>query len=422
MLGFIDPISTGGRLFLLVVDKLFIGAILAGAFVVFDIWKTDDTREYNQIIQQRQDDFKRAEFTKELLPIALDGTQHISIRIEVLGSLIRTQSVYEDSAFDIALSILREGKLAREGSLLSDSQLVTSFARMLSPIIPDILPQIVEAYGKYSSGENAPVGYRHALIYTFEYAWRNYADEELRVLDDKSFVAENLDQLWAITPQRHIQYKFWTDTSLIALEIFRDIEILKNRLEEEESVALARSRLSALLDSKLTDVGSTNLSTALFSALHASDDTRFLEAGFSTMSRLDGTFDNSGMDLREGHDPSYDQFGAAMDYVIRASATNSAAEQYARPIVRDFLDVLRTKTISRGNYPMQRTAVCVLVRSMSNAGPDSKRSRQADQLLFNLWELPAQTLRDANVGFLVEWGKVGGKRRAMEYCTKSLSL
>ena len=91
----IDPESMKGKFFLIVADKLVIGAILALAFYAYDWWKTNETRTYNQIIQNTQDDFKRAEFTKELLPIVLDKSQEITTRIEVLGSLIRTRTIGE---------------------------------------------------------------------------------------------------------------------------------------------------------------------------------------------------------------------------------------------------------------------------------------------------------------------------------------
>ena len=419
MLGFIDPNSTGGKLFLLVVDKLFIGAILAGAFVIYDYWKTEEVRKYNQIIQTAQDNFKRAEFTKELLPIVLSQKENVSIRIEVLGSLIRTGSIEESSAFDIVLSLLREDKLVRGNNLLADTQLVASIVRAISPIIPSILPQILDAYGHYSNKNDAPPGYNEVLLKAFEYAWRNYSDDKLKILGDKNFVAKHLDKLMDITPQRNSQHEYWTDTSLLALIILRDIEIGRSARTETDTVVQAQSRLAEFLDPKSDDSESINLSVALFHALQNNDKTEFIESAFSVIERLDRIIEDSRGVLPEKRDPSHNQLAAAMHFVVQASATNSAAERLAMPIVREFYDFLRSDVdISFGKYPMQRTAVCVLVRSMSNVGHGNSRSSQADELLSHLSRLQKNKLRAANIGFLVDgWNNEEDERRAKTHCT-----
>lgn len=167
MLRPIDPESMKGKLFLLFMDKLIIGAILACAFVVYDLWKTEENRKYNEVIQQAQDEFRRAQFVKELLPIVLERQQNTNTRIEVLGSLIRTESIDPSSAISIALSLLHESALVLEGDIHPEQQMVEALLRTLSPVLPAGLPQILDAYDYYGGAE-APRGYKAILIDIFE--------------------------------------------------------------------------------------------------------------------------------------------------------------------------------------------------------------------------------------------------------------
>jgi hypothetical protein len=55
MLRWIDKLSADsfrGRLILLVVDKVIIGALLAAAFVVYDQWKTDEMRRSEALFKK----------------------------------------------------------------------------------------------------------------------------------------------------------------------------------------------------------------------------------------------------------------------------------------------------------------------------------------------------------------------------------
>ena len=96
--------------------------------------------------------------------------------------------------------------------------LVNSFVRMLGPIIPDVLPQILDAYDYYSSISESPPSYASALIGAFEYAWRNYPTQQLGDLNEPNFVAHNLGKIANILPQAHIQHKEWGETSPFGTE------------------------------------------------------------------------------------------------------------------------------------------------------------------------------------------------------------
>ena len=356
MLKSMDPDSMRGKFLLIVADKLVIGAILAFAFYAYDYWKTKEIRTYNRIIQETQDDFKRAEFTKELLPIVLDKNQEVSTRIEVLGSLIRTKSIDENSAFVIAVSFLREGKLVRPDRNYVDDQLVVSFVRMLSPIIPDVLPQILDAYGDYPNKGDAPAGYVSVLRQTFAYALKHFSADKLKILDDITFVAENLGVLVDISRRRDSHHESWNTAGLLALEILQDIQILQsiNKFdgkEEQEVLRGARFRLQKLINPETNHSESMNLSSSILREVRrlAINDDTFVESAFSVIQQSDKVAESFER-MRPGReDPFLHQFSAAKSYITFASSVNPTSEVFAIPIVRKFLDILRAKSISNGN-------------------------------------------------------------------------
>ncbi len=76
----VDPESFRGKLYLLVLDKVVIGALIAIAFLVYDRWKTEEVRRYTVAQEETQLGFKRAEYVKQLVPIVLNGHQDIQYR------------------------------------------------------------------------------------------------------------------------------------------------------------------------------------------------------------------------------------------------------------------------------------------------------------------------------------------------------
>lgn|GEM_PF-3172775 len=415
----IDTDSIRGKLFLLVVDKLVIGAILAAAFFAYDSWKTEEVRAYNKTIREAQDEFKKAEFVKELLPHVLDRNNGLQSRIEFLSGLIQTDAIDPNSAVEIALDMLREGKFVRDDSDIADERLAKSFARMLGPIIPAVLPQILDAYRDFSNISDAPTGYASALIATFEYAWRNFSGEHLSLLNNKKFVAEYLGEIWRITPMAHIQQEEWDESSPLALRILRDIEILETAREENASVVHARAQISAMIGVVSDDAESIALSTAILYIIKGKvSDSQFVMDAFEIIFQPDKVGDVVDvMHLEKKRDPFYHQFYAAYDYILNSSSINPKVERLAIPIVQDFLALLKTGDVPWGNYPMERLAVCALVGAVPSIGPDGKRSDEAEDLLLALAEIPESILDDTNIDFLIgRSDSLEGEIEAFRYC------
>lgn len=116
----VNPDSFSAKLWLLVLDKLVIGAIVFGVFAGYKQWETDESRKYNE-------PFTRAEYIKELVPIVLDNDNEPQVRAYTLGALVDTQSVSPESAVYFAAQLFdrrracRGIRLPREHSLASDA-------------------------------------------------------------------------------------------------------------------------------------------------------------------------------------------------------------------------------------------------------------------------------------------------------------
>ena len=418
-----------GKLLLLVADKLFVGAVLALAFVVYDNWKTAELRAYNEIIQRYQNELRKVEFVKELLPIVLDKKQDIYTRIEMLGGLIQTKSIESQAAFEIALSLLREGNFILEDKLaegtFSDDSIAQNFARILAPIIPDVLPRVLTAYYFYDESPNiAPPGYSQTLEEVFEYAWAHISEEKLWVLNSKWFVGENLPALLSITPHKRLQYKLWETTSLLALQILHDLSVLQNERAETSVVQRARTRLAGLINVRSDDADSVNLSSRLFEVLvewHIVED-EFVQAAFDVIVQPEKVADVFGdliLEEKESRDPYEQQFYSARQYLMLTSNVNALAEALAIPIVRNLTDALSRGEITRstesGDHRIEKAAVCVLVGSVS--GINTGGTEESEKLLGELASLSKQELSDLNLTLLIDWKSgTDGELTAMCFC------
>ena len=92
-----------GKLYLLVIDKVVIGALIAIALFAYDRWKTQEIRRYNE---ETQLTFRRAEYIKQLVPIVLNDKKNKEYRAHSLGALVATKSIDENSAVNFAQKLL----------------------------------------------------------------------------------------------------------------------------------------------------------------------------------------------------------------------------------------------------------------------------------------------------------------------------
>lgn len=89
----IDPESFRGRLYLLAIDKVVIGALIAMALFVYDRWRTTEARRYDEARQETDLGFKRTEYVKELVPIVLDDRSNVLFRAHAFAALVRNDDI-----------------------------------------------------------------------------------------------------------------------------------------------------------------------------------------------------------------------------------------------------------------------------------------------------------------------------------------
>ena len=109
-----------GKLYLLAIDKLVIGAIVAAALYFYDKHKTEDSRQYQAQLDQYQEyrekrqssiqlQFEQARLIREFLPVIQDRSVDRVTRAYLLRSAVLTRSLDAVAAFEIGTDLLRDG-------------------------------------------------------------------------------------------------------------------------------------------------------------------------------------------------------------------------------------------------------------------------------------------------------------------------
>jgi hypothetical protein len=98
-----------GKLLLLVIDKIVIGALLAIAFFMYDRYKTNDARKYDESRAGIQLSFERSKLLKEFLPLIQDAKVDLTTRAYLLRSAVVSGAIDSETAFELGQDFLRAG-------------------------------------------------------------------------------------------------------------------------------------------------------------------------------------------------------------------------------------------------------------------------------------------------------------------------
>jgi hypothetical protein len=126
----VEPDSFEGKIYLLVIDKVIIGAIIALAFVAYDRFRTNETQKLQASAATIQLTFERARLAKEFLPFIMNRKEDVIARGYTLREAARTGSIDAEAAVEIGRQLLADG--------LPDDH----FRRVMAVIIPDGIPAI----------------------------------------------------------------------------------------------------------------------------------------------------------------------------------------------------------------------------------------------------------------------------------------
>ncbi|TAK09461.1 hypothetical protein EPO44_01255, partial [bacterium] len=105
----VDPESFRGKLYLLAIDKIVIGAIIAAALVAYDRFCTIEVRNLEAKAATIQLTFERARLAKEFLPFITNRKEDVIARGYTLREAVRTGSIDADAAVEIGRQILEDG-------------------------------------------------------------------------------------------------------------------------------------------------------------------------------------------------------------------------------------------------------------------------------------------------------------------------
>lgn len=437
-----DPESFRGKLYLIVLDKVVIGALIAIAFVVYDRWKTQELRSYEQ---ETQFAFKRAEYVKELVPIVLDTKQDVLYRAHSLGALVETNSIDANSAVNLAEKLLLSNVLGRGEYVSKWTNPVnkevhtyiysshTASGYMLSIMLktmPAGLPALLSEYESTRirtdpSNEARPNGQgllNDASSFWRELFWetiRQHTDSELKVLDSDEFLVKNIITLDAILPEfpRRSDSEGLAKRRVKGLRILGSIRLLT---ESRDADAYAIAQLQSVIDP------ATQRSDALKLAVLV---TRRLANGSIACTSLSGRFLAIVLrredfafhrkDLGDEPSPMEDRFHAATDYLVGCAENPKVADELEPtmlPVLRSFYDRLKGTSsgltgselgypegeMFRLNYPIEWALIQFLVKaeSVPNRNPGSETQR----FLSDIFSLPEDKLVEGGVQhFAEEW-------------------
>jgi len=204
----IDPESFTGKIYLLIADKLILGALIAAAFVAYDRWKTQETRRYEEAVQ-------RAQYLKELVPIVVNSESDVLVRAQALVALIDRKAIDPRTAFVLTERLLRSGLMfsdlphdeggvylrSHEEHFLSDALLSfmpSGLPALLNHYLVSSFPGSMDYEQKRLAGgveadtwryrKEAPLFWEEVLSKTLN----SYPDSQLTMLDDDSFLAQYL--------------------------------------------------------------------------------------------------------------------------------------------------------------------------------------------------------------------------------------
>lgn len=195
-----------GKLYLLVIEKLIIGAIIAIAFLTYDWYRTKQLHQINLKTQETQLKFERARLLKEILPAIRDSKSDVISRAYLLQTAVYTGSIEPNVAIEMC-------KL-----LLDEKVPINDFKRIILTAMPDgieaISRQGIRLLNIWSSKKEHPVG----IIARFEpevpkklegiineyKAWQSALFESLPVievqenspLESEKFLSNNLIGLY----------------------------------------------------------------------------------------------------------------------------------------------------------------------------------------------------------------------------------
>ena len=402
-----------GKLYLLAIDKILISGMIAVVFVVYSCAQTVDTRRYDEARREVDLTFKRAEYVKEFVPIAIDSAADVMVRAQALTALIETESISAQSAVYFAQRLLLADLLGRGRTPTyvnpdSDEVHEYSFSSnavydiLLAPMIrlmPMGLHFVIEEYtetikqrraltretpGHYEQNRilNATSGF---WIRLFRESVMRFKDSDLVLIDSKDYLAQNLANVEAIVSTlSRSDAEEWFKRENRALKMIGALHLMQSRDTPRSVVVFLRSEMNP-------DHGMTNVD-------YASEVIRLIHRHVVVHPDLSAEAlavvlrrDNLSLHREDPGDersPVEDHFYAASEYLVWSGRYRQVASALERSVIADlrlFYDHVKSASVESldyDNYPIEWTLVDFLLTSKAAREEQPSRTRRFLSQLF----------------------------------------
>ncbi len=417
-----DPETLRGKLLLLVLDKLVIGAVLAFAFFGYDLWKTREVRSYNEVRQRTELGFKRAEYVKELVPVALDPTGDVLVRAQALTALVDTEAISPMSAVTFAGRLLLSDVLAARRYTLTyenpvngeihrrtlsaegeEEVLLNTLLKVMPSGLPAVLSEFAHARTQHriatsrSTGERTDIEESRILndavgfwIRLFRETTARFDDEELEFLAAEPFLSNNLALLDAIVPSLDRQdAQRWLRRQNEALKTLGALRLMQEREPTDAAVEFLRESVNPS-----SGTPSVAFATQVIERLHSHAVVSSDLSAETLLVVLAGRGLSLGV-IEERRD-SDDHFFAASEYLVWSGRFPQIAEpleEEVRSELTQFLSMIQStpvEDLDYENHPVEWTLVRFLMDS--NSASNLEPSPDAKRLLRGLFSLEQDKL------------------------------
>ncbi|TMQ30994.1 MAG: hypothetical protein E6K65_03085 [Nitrospirae bacterium] len=412
----IDPETFRGKLYLLAVDKLVIGALMAIAFLLYDRWKTQELHSYTDAQEEVQLGFKRAEYIKQLVPIVLDSKQDVRYRAHAFGALVETKSIDANAAINFAQKLLDSNVLESDASGFATPTAEDYFLKVMLKTMPLGLPALLYEYQhirysrptshsrvERSPQDNVVVFWKRPFwetIQGYEDSKLRYQDSELegKLLDSDTFLFKSLGTLRDIVlPITRDEADKLARRKVKGLRILGSIGLLNTSSDPR-----AVTQLMTEIDPTSEDPRALEVA-AMIILLLPYDDDGYACTGLSDR-LLAIVLRRQDLASRREHveNERIQVLNAATSYLLHCAKFQRVAERLEPtilPVVQEFSERLkRTPPGSRvaSNYPVggqstvEDALILFLVRA--NRAPNPSQGSKTEGLLSVIFSLPEERL------------------------------
>ncbi|WP_417376198.1 hypothetical protein [Gimesia maris] len=290
-----NPESFKSKLYLLLIDKLFIGAIIAVAFVFYDDYQTkeqhkfqtdiislsneyEEERRVNEANRQEQAakiqrEFEKARLSKDMLPLILDKSENVLARSYILRSSLSSGLIDSHSGFQLLELLRNEGLSDRDVINISELTMPGGLEALAQQGTRLSEKVYIHSQNQGADEFDSDLFHKEILLWRdiSEKTSQNFKDYEEQNVISRNFLSENLFGLYYL-----ISYSKFGDRNNIILSsshtnqlIGSLISTVKNEGPTKKAADFLGKELSSL---NLNDVEDIRYALAIMNILYIFGD------------------------------------------------------------------------------------------------------------------------------------------------------